>query len=286
MAIYRDNITGKIITNNGAIAKNASCCCNTTGAMCICEASQDYDPGCYENVNATIASDEGGIYLGDGSDCFGEAGLNCGNCCDQSSTTSLCCTAGDISWLSPCDCTSSGGTPIEYGESCCEENNNPSCCTGYADPLDLPPGTTDVWVKIKTVYLFQWTWDWGCLDCHFDGQYNIQTEIEESSSEARRHFASVALATAYLATINNSDYDNSQTCDGVYGCCVGGTSYISKRTTYFMGYFLEDCCPNSQYECTDPCLGIVFTYKYTAQGKLSCSGNPGFYQEYDAGYSC
>lgn len=291
MAIYIDNITGKIITNNGAIAKNASCCCNTTGAMCICEGegSQDYEPGCYDNVNATIANEEGGIYLGDGSNCYDEAGLNCGNCCDQSSTTALCCTAGNISWLSPCDCTASGGSPIEYGESCCEENDNPSCCTGYADPLDLPVGTTNVWTKIQIVQIFQWTWHWGCEDCGFSDQYNFQTEIIESSYEAMRPFTSVAAAVAYVTTIGNGDYDTSGICqnDGTsQSCCWPGTYIINKHTTYFVGYFINDCCPNSKYNCFDPCVGRVFTSKHTKQGKLSCSGGPGFNQEYSAGYTC
>ena len=78
MALYRDPVKG-LIFRSGALATSEDCCCVPEGAMCICEASQDYEPGCYENVTAELAEAEGGIYLGDGTECSDAIGMSCGD---------------------------------------------------------------------------------------------------------------------------------------------------------------------------------------------------------------
>jgi len=78
MALYRDPVKG-LIFRSGALATSEDCCCEQKGAMCICEGSQDYNPGCYENVTAAQAEEDNGIYLGDGTQCSDAIGMSCGD---------------------------------------------------------------------------------------------------------------------------------------------------------------------------------------------------------------
>lgn len=127
MALYRDPVKG-LIFRSGALATSEDCCCLLEGAMCICEDGLDFDPGCYENVTAELAEEEGGIYLGDGTKCSDAIGISCGDDpgpCNPEDT----CDA-------PFNCLSQFYRIRETGYN---------ASYGFGTICDIPPGVNILW---------------------------------------------------------------------------------------------------------------------------------------------
>lgn len=290
---------------------NGLCCCDEVpceelGAMCICEATQDYSPGCYENVTAVVAEEEGGLWGGAGSTCLDFTG--CAACCANDADIALvlrkkCCFPTRIKtdcneyvidpcaklnseMLTKCECDALGGDWGVIGP--CNCNDDP-LCVGYGccPPTAMPPATTGLIEIIKGVYTKN-VYIEIIPEC--PGTYNYT--YHEFYIESNVNIIDASQYAAYVAALNSTDYN--YTCPGDPACPTGQTYLLSGtfiKVTSIAAVMVEPClcedvggslgCPQScvcnaattfaQIKYYDPCTTPIITN--TADISYWCCGS-------------
>lgn len=272
--------------------RKCCCTCEQVGAMCICDDSQEYNPGCYENVTAQEAEEADGIWMGAGSTC--SDGSACPDCCVGNDldryALKKCCYPRKISTgcneytidecedlvaeiTTRCECELKAGTWDSDDCECLKDNPGcDGCCPGTTISGGVP-GNEMVTVIVTTINRNRYTITWECIDCGpgtTTTDYYLSTQARYDMTAS--HYTST-FAPAYPQE-TNFDCSSFEECGNGQENCYTDAHFSETKT--ITGIYYSDasngCAKLSGLDPNNLCNGIPLNIVYwkNESGRYSC----------------
>ena len=296
---------------------NAACCCDCveTGAMCITFASQEYEPGCYENVTLQEAENESGLWLGAGTDCGNVSGSGCPDCnlggdylfqvpgtlekcCYQERIKTGCnsytvddCAKYSSRMTTKCECEMIEGQWGNLGACPCVNQN--TGCSGCCPTTTIPSGTTGtIYVIVGSLYRDSYKIDWGSISpgCgQYPGGENCSFIKYEENYFESIYAMDVTAFASFASNLTVNDYHI--TCSGIPNCDTvlgGALVYYNAdllKQTFVARIYTSACGCNSDGICPDGKCVLYSSFSDSESG-TNCICEPVLFNSGGEGYEC